>query len=473
MEFLTTICFSLVFFIICYFLKRVFKKRSHCCYMLAYECFKATDDRKLDTESCVRVVMRNRNLGLEQYRFLLQTMVNSGLGEETYGPRNVLAGREETPTLKDAYEEMDEIMSDTLDRLFLKTGVMPSDIDVLVVDVSLFSPAPSLTARIVNRYKMRDNIKTFSLSGMGCSASMVAVDLVQQLFRSYENAYAVVVSSETIGPHWYCGKEKSMMLSNCLFRSGGCSVLLTNKSCFKHRALMKLNHSVRTNIGSNDEAYGCCIQIEDKQGYNGFLLTRNLTKAAAKAFTMNLKLLVPKILPIQELLRFAIISFYKSNKKTATPESSSSTKTSLNLKTGIDHFCIHPGGRAVVDGLGKSLGLTEYDLEPARMALHRFGNTSAGGLWYVLGYMEAKKRLKKGDKILMISLGAGFMCNNCVWEMMKDLENGNVWEDCLDRYPVSRKNQMNPYAEKYSWINDECLNFVRMDFSNLILSCNS
>ena len=118
----------------------------------------------------------------------------------------------------------------------------------------------------------------------------------------------------------------------------------------------------------------------------------------------------------------------------------------MNLKTGIEHFCIHPGGRAVVDGLGKSLGLSEYDLEPARMALHRFGNTSAGGLWYVLGYMEAKKRLKTGDRILMISLGAGFMCNNCVWEVMKDLEDAKVWEDSLDRYPIPRKNLVNPYT---------------------------
>lgn len=124
----------------------------------------------------------------------------------------------------------------------------------------------------------------------------------------------------------------------------------------------------------------------------------------------------------------------------------------------------------MIDGLGKSLGLNEYDMEPARMALHRFGNTSAGGLWYVLGYMEAKKRLKKGDKILMISLGAGFMCNNCVWEVMKDLGNGNVWEHCMDRYPIPRKNMINPFADKYSWINDERLNFVRMDLSNIILS---
>ncbi|KAB2085000.1 hypothetical protein ES319_A05G372300v1 [Gossypium barbadense] len=462
MELLITVCFLVLFCTISYFYKRFSQMRSHSCYMLAYECFKATDDRKLDTESCVKIVLRNKNLGLDQYRFLLQTMVNSGLGEETYGPRNVLAGREETPTLMEAHEEMDEIMFGTLDNLFSKTDVSPSDIDILVVDVSLFSPSPSLTARIVNRYRMRDNIKSFSLSGMGCSASMVAIDLVQNLFKSYKNAFAVVVSSETIGPHWYCGKENSMMLSNCLFRSGGCSVLLTNKPCLKHKALMKLKHSVRTNIGSNDEAYGCCIQIEDQQGYNGFLLTRNLTKAAAKAFTMNLKVLVPKILPIRELIRFAVISICKTNNKTAKP--------SLNLKTGIQHFCIHPGGRAVIDGLGKSLGLNEYDMEPARMALHRFGNTSAGGLWYVLGYMEAKKRLKKDDKILMISLGAGFMCNNCVWEVMKDLGNGNVWEHCMDRYPIPRKNTINPFADKYSWINDERLNFVRMDLSNIILS---
>ncbi|XVF75433.1 hypothetical protein PTKIN_Ptkin13bG0188500 [Pterospermum kingtungense] len=421
--------------------------------MLAYECYKATEDRKLDSEACVRVAFRNKNLGIDQYRFLLQTMVNSGLGEETYGPRNVLTGREQTPNLEDAHSEMDEIMFDTLDKLFTKTGVSPSEIDILVVDVSLFAPAPSLTARIINRYKMRDNIKAFSLSGMGCSASMVAVDLVQHLFKTYINAFAVVVSAETIGPHWYCGKEKSMMLSNCLFRSGGCSVLLTNKESLKHRALMKLSHSVRTNIGYDDEAYGCCMQVEDEQGYQGFLLTKGLTKAAAKAFTMNLKVFAPKILPIREILRFAIISLCKSKSKRSS---------GLNLKTGIEHFCIHPGGRAVIDGLGKSLGLSEYDLEPARMALHRFGNTSAGGLWYVLGYMEAKKRLKKGDRILMISLGAGFMCNNCVWEVMKDLEDANVWEESLDRYPIDRKNLVNPYIEKYSWINDECLNFVRM-----------
>ncbi|KAJ9160015.1 hypothetical protein P3X46_025456 [Hevea brasiliensis] len=440
------ICLPLLCYIIFCLWKLFFRNRENSCYMLHYECYKGAEDRKLDTESCAKIVLRNKNLGLEQYRFLLQTISNSGIGEETYGPKNVIEGQEQSPSLEDALSEVDDIMFNTLDKLFERTGVSPSEIDILVVNVSLFSPQPSLTARVVNRYKMREDIKAFNLAGMGCSASVVALDLVWQLFKSHKKALALVVSTESMGPNWYRGKEKSMILSNCLFRSGGCSMLLTNNEALKHRAILKLSHVVRTHLGANDEAYGCCIQLEDDLGYAGFLLTRNLTRNAAKALSMNLKVLMPKVLPLRELLRYIFTSLGRKRSSVA----------GLNFKAGIEHFCIHPGGKAVIDGIGKSLKLTDYDLEPARMALHRFGNTSSGGLWYVLGYMEAKKRLKKGDRILMISLGAGFKCNNCVWEVVRDLNDLNVWKDSIDHYP-SQEGPANSFLEKYGWINDEQL----------------
>ncbi|KAK8551340.1 hypothetical protein V6N12_039985 [Hibiscus sabdariffa] len=136
--------------------------------MLGYECVKAAGDRKLDTNACLKVVLRNKNLGLEQYRFLLKTIVSSGLGEETYGPRNVLDGREAFPFENDALSEMDEIMFGTLDNLFTKTGVSP----------------------VGNRHTCRRCLLVFTLTVVNIS------DYKQSLFKTYKNQFAIVVPED-------------------------------------------------------------------------------------------------------------------------------------------------------------------------------------------------------------------------------------------------------------------------------------
>ncbi|KAL8258709.1 hypothetical protein R6Q59_026662 [Mikania micrantha] len=69
--------------------------------------------------------------------------------------------------------------------------------------------------------------------------------------------------------------------------------------------------------------------------------------------------------------------------------------------------------------------------------------------------MEAKKRLRKGDKLFMISFGAGFKCNSCMWEVVRDLDGvENVWKECnIEDYPP--QTLANPFLEKYGWIQDE------------------
>ncbi|PSS14370.1 3-ketoacyl-CoA synthase [Actinidia chinensis var. chinensis] len=447
-----TVLFLLYLPLISFLLFKIYnflnQKRHQNCYILDYQCYKPGDNRKLSTDFSGDIILRNKNLGLAEYKFLLKAIVSSGIGEHTYAPRMVFDGRENSPTLDDGLHEMDEFFEDSVGKLLARSGVSPAEIDVLVVNVSMLAAVPSLSSRIINRYKMRDDIKTYNLTGMGCSASLVSINIAQNIFKSRKNVNALVVTSESLSPNWYAGNDRSMILANCLFRTGGCAMLLTNKVSLRHRAMLELKCLVRTHHGARDEAYDCCIQKEDQEGRVGFHLGKTLPKAATRALVDNIKQIAPKILPLRELLRFTVASSLRKMAQTKGGE-----RATINFKTGVDHFCLHTGGKAVINGIGQSLNLTEYDLEPARMTLHRFGNTSASSLWYVLGYMEAKKRLKKGDKIFMISFGAGFKCNSCLWEVRRDLVERNVWDDCVDTYPS--QTLLNPFMEKYGWINND------------------
>ncbi|XP_054816161.1 3-ketoacyl-CoA synthase 3-like [Prosopis cineraria] len=463
MEPLTLLCIVPALYL-CFMMWKVFDERKDReCFILDYQCYKPPDDRKLGTEFCGKIIARNPYLGLDEYKFLLKAIVSSGIGEQTYAPRNFFLGREAQPTLEDARLELDEFFHDAIAKLLSRSRLSPSDIDVLVVNVSLSAAVPSLSSRIVNHYKMRDDIKAYNLTGMGCSASLISLDVINNIFKTQKNKLALLVTSESLSPNWYSGKDKSMILANCLFRTGGCAILLTNKRSLKHRVMLRLKCLVRTHHGARDESFGCCMQKEDEEGRPGFHLGKSLPKAATRAFVDNLRVMSPKILPIGELMRFMVMSLVKKLTKNSSAKTSSGgmAKSPLNFKAGVDHFCLHTGGKAVIEGVGKSLDLNEYDLEPARMTLHRFGNTSASSLWYVLGYMEAKKRLKKGERILMISFGAGFKCNSCLWEVMRHLEDANVWEDCIDEYPPQCL--ANPFLEKYGWIHQlEDLENVQM-----------
>ncbi|KAH1093834.1 hypothetical protein AAZX31_14G094900 [Glycine max] len=43
-----------------------------------------------------------------------------------------------------------------------------------------------------------------------------------------------------------------------------------------------------------------------------------------------------------------------------------------------------------------------------------------------------QERLKKGGKLQMISFGAGFKCNSCLWEVKKDLGDTNLRDNSID-----------------------------------------
>jgi 3-ketoacyl-CoA synthase len=109
-----------------------------------------------------------------------------------------------------------------------------------------------------------------------------------------------------------------------------------------------------------------------------------------------------------------------------------------DFKKAFDHFCIHAGGRAVIGAIKEFLKLKDRDVEASKMTLYRFGNTSSSSTWYSLSYLEAKGRVRQGDRVWQLAFGSGFKCNSAVWKCISKIkpDNLNVWSDRIDQYPV-------------------------------------
>ena len=55
------------------------------------------------------------------------------------------------------------------------------EIDAVITHVSSFSPTPSLSAMLVNKYKLKENIISYSMSGMGCSTGPIEIEIAQNI----------------------------------------------------------------------------------------------------------------------------------------------------------------------------------------------------------------------------------------------------------------------------------------------------
>ncbi|KAK6793202.1 hypothetical protein RDI58_006655 [Solanum bulbocastanum] len=422
------LCCALVVFLgTLYFMTRPRKV-----FLVDFSCYKPIPDVMCSKEVFME---RSKQAGVfteENLAFQKKILERSGLGQKTYFPEALLRVPAE-PNMAEARKEAEMVMFGAIDELLAKTRVKAKDIGILVVNCSLFNPTPSLSAMIVNHYKLRGNVMSYNLGGMGCSAGLISIDLAKQLLQVNPNSYALVVSMENITLNWYFGNNRSMLVSNCIFRMGGAAILLSNRSSDRRRSKYQLIHTVRTHKGADDRSYGCVFQEEDEKKEIGVALSKDLMAVAGEALKTNITTLGPLVLPMSEQLLFFMTlvarKIFKMKIKPYIPD----------FKLAFEHFCIHAGGRAVLDELEKNLELSQWHMEPSRMTLYRFGNTSSSSLWYELAYTEAKGRIKKGDRTWQIAFGSGFKCNSAVWRALKTInpaKEKNPWMDEVHEFPV-------------------------------------
>lgn len=400
-------------------------------YLLSFATFHAPESWKVSHEQIIEMMRRQNAFTEDSIDFMRRLLVRSGTGQNTAWPPGIvqcLDGKETDRTIEGSRKEAETVIFDIVEKALKKANVKPKEIDVLVINCSLFSPTPSLCAMVVSKFGMREDVLTYNLSGMGCGASLISVGLAKDMLQR-RSGKALVVSTEIITPNLYYGNERGFLLQNTLFRCGGAAIVLSNKWWDGRRAWYKLLHTVRVQ-GTGENAYQCVYETQDEEGFRGVRLSKDIVKVAGKCMEKNMTTIGPYVLPLSEQIKvvFSLVSrfFFRTLRHTLT--AAGQEKLAVNLphpkvfvpdfKRGIDHFCIHAGGRAVIDGIEKNMKLEQFHTEPSRMTLLNHGNTSSSSIWYELEYIQEQQKtnpLRKGDRVMQVAFGSGFKCTSGVW----------------------------------------------------------
>jgi 3-ketoacyl-CoA synthase len=145
---------------------------------------------------------------------------------------------------------------------------------------------------------------------------------------------------------------------------------------------------------------------------------------AGRALKQNITTLGPLVLPFSEQLLFIINlvlrKVFKVKMGAYIPD----------FKLAFEHFCIHTGGRAVIQEIEKQLQLPEDLVAPSKATLYRYGNTSTSSIWYILANIETFQGVKPGEMVWQIGFGSGFKCNSTVWRALRHNNTAHVaWTD--------------------------------------------
>ena len=73
--------------------------------------------------------------------------------------------------------------------------------------------------------------------------------------QNNRNMRIIIAGTENTLWNLYKGNQRSMLITNCIFRLGGVALLLSNHTADRSMAKYRLTHMVRTHLGAEDEAY--------------------------------------------------------------------------------------------------------------------------------------------------------------------------------------------------------------------------
>ena len=205
--------------------------------------------------------------------------------------------------------------------------------------------APGIDLQVMEIMNLPQNIVRTSVNFMGCYAAVHGLKLANAFCATDVNANVVVVCTELCTLHFQKDISADNMTSSLLF-ADGCAAMLVQPDNSKEKG-------IRVNNFFSDVSFKGKKDMAWELSSKGFLMT--LTGYVPDLIKEDFKGLVDKAL-----------------------------HASGKTMSDVTHWCMHPGGKKILESISSGLGIHNDSLNYSYEVLKDYGNMSSPTILFVL-----------------------------------------------------------------------------------------
>lgn len=266
---------------------------------------------------------------------------------------------------------------------------------ITVSCTGFYNPGPDY--QIVRALGLNPSTKRSHFGFMGCYAAFPALRAAKSFCEAEPDAVVLVVCAELCSLHVRSSNDPDTIMGSALFADGAAAALVTARTTGQEAdpgLQLDFFETVLTPVG------------EDAMAWN----------IGDEGFEMVLGSYVPHI--IDDHIIGALEPLLANDPAVGT------------TYADIEHWGIHPGGRAILDRVEKRLGLSEEQLVPARRVLHDYGNMSSATVLFVLKDIlegAGNRPDASGQRVCSMAFGPGLTVETALMTLVSHgSEPGNA-----------------------------------------------
>ncbi len=249
-----------------------------------------------------------------------------------------------------------------------KAGVSKEAVTHFITVSCTGMSAPGLELQVMERMGLRPDIHRTAVNFMGCYAAVHALKLADAFARTAPDARVLVVCTELCTLHFQNDYSEDAATAAALFGDGSGAVLVAGSDWAGPGLHLDHFHAEVQWAGKRDMAWHLSS--------HGFLMT--LSGYVPNLVAQDISPLVDRALDGAGLTR-----------------------------ADINSWCVHPGGKRILQAVGKSLGLSPEDLGCSYKVLHDVGNLSSASILFVLQELWHTLLDRPGSKTFGVAFGPG------------------------------------------------------------------